>query len=463
MEIELPRMKNDRELMTYMQGQMDKMYSDQADGQKEYLDYINNLDQRQPNMSLVAGQHWTAQMRRAEFWRKYLELFTMVDLLHTTTVRCTRAVGRVDSAAALVIMGNHRGIFTYGRGKASVREQAVRIALLKTRRNVLFTPIHENRAPYYSITGKFKASTIVLKPQPRGVGLRAGRLTFSLLESIGYKDASAKLRGRPNIWNIVRAWMECLKYQESYREIANMRGAHYQQMMNPWTKAPPVPSREEVQELEDVAAQAFKEAVIDIFKSRQLYETDTFKPLVPHFTQRANWIEKWDRYMDMANVPQSIRLYPGFSEYLDAAKLVQEKRFREEIHTDLEDAWSPTETDENETPGIGTNQPDGDNNNSLFQGRREDPLRYRTSRDDSPYYQFYKPVEKPQFNRKAMRFTAMNGHIQDLAKTSYQLAVGVNGAQDPFALRGEGYTFPTEIARTEYLAKVNNNNNEEKL
>jgi len=437
-EIELPRIRNDNDLMSYMQGQVDTMFKDQADGDKDYINYMNNVDQRQPNMSLVTGQFWTAQMRRAEFWRKYLELFSFVDLLHTTTVRCTRAIGRVDSAAALVIMGNGRGIFTYGRGKASVREQAVRIALLKTRRNVIFTPLHENRTPYFSIIGKFKASTIILAPQPRGVGLRAGRLTFSLLETMGYKDASSKLRGRPNIWNIVRAWMECIKFQESYRELAQMRGQHYQQMMNPWTKAPPIPSREEIQELEDVAAQAFKEAVIDIFKSRQLYETDTFKPLIPHFTQRANWIQKWDRYLDMANVPKSVRLYPGFSEYLDAAKLVQEKKFREEIHSDLEDVWSPTATEEVE---------DGPNNNTTATPfGKSDPTRYRTSRDDQPYYEFYKPTETPQFNRKAMRFTAMNNHIQELATTAYAAAVGKNPRYDN-SLQADYFDLPTNLAR----------------
>ena len=445
-EVELPRLRNEADIMGYMQGQVDKMYETVQNNDAEYLSYLNSVDQRQPNLSLVSGQHWTAQMRRAEFWRKYLELFNFVDLLHTTTVRCTRAVGRVDSAAALVVMGNGHGIFTYGRGKASVREQAVRIALLKTRRNVLFTPLHENRTPYYSIIGKFKASTIVLAPQPRGVGLRAGRLTFTLLETLGYKDASAKLRGRPNIWNIVRAWMECLKYQESYREIANMRGQHYQQMMNPWTKTPPTPSREEIQELEDVAAQAFKEAVVDIFRSRQLYETDTFKEITPHFTERANWVQKWDRYLDMANVPQSVRLYPGFSEYLDATKLLQEKKFRDEIHSDLEDIWSPTETEENENPLHGTNNTG--EGTTLYSGGRSNPQRYRTSRDDQPYYQYYKGVEQPKFNRKAMRFTAFNQHIQELATTSMQRAVGVEPLNDPHALES-AFAFPTDIARNE--------------
>lgn len=447
-ETSLPRLKTDADLMEYMQGQVNKMYENPQDPHKEYIDTLNSQDQRVPDMSLTNGQYWTAQMRRAEFWRKYLEIFTYVDLLHTTTVRCTRAVGRVDSAAALVVMGNGRGIFTYGRGKASVREQAVRIALLKTRRNVLFTPLHENRAPYYSITGKFKASTIVLIPHPRGVGLRAGRLTFALLETMGYKDASAKLRGRPNIWNIVRAWMECIKYQESYREIAQMRGAHYQQMMNPWTKSPPIPSREEIQELEDIAAQAFKEAVIDIFRSRQLFETDTFKPLIPHLTQRANWIEKWDRYLDMANVPQSVRLYPGFSEYLDASKLVQEKKWRDEIHSDLEDAWSPTETEEygeefghDNTTGGGIN----------VHQSRNDPQRFRTSRDDQPYYEFYKPVEKPTFNRKAMRFTALNNHIQELATEAYSSAVGKT-------LPTAAFVQPTTNAETAHFEFLNANN-----
>jgi small subunit ribosomal protein S5 len=446
-ELTLPRMRNDKEVMSYLQDKIDEIY-DGSESDEEYLNRLNSIDQREPNMTLVSGQYFTAQMRRAEFWRKYLEIFTYVDLLYTTTVRCTRAVGRVSSAAALVIMGNGHGIFSYGRGKASDNEQAVRIALLKTRRNVLFTPLHENRTPYYSVVGKFKASTIFLGPQARGVGLRAGRLTFTLLECIGYKDASAKLRGRPNIWNIVRAWMECLKYQESYREVANMRGQHYQQMLNPWTKAPPIPSREEVQEMEDVAAQAFKEAVIDVFKSRQLFETDTFKDIKPHFTERANFEQKWDRYLDMANIPQSLRLYPGFSEYLDASKLVHDKRFREEIVTELEDAWSPTETDEAHDNSLKAQlaQHKDENGISLLESHRENPLRYRTARDDQPYYQFYRDVEKPTFNRKAMRFTAINNHLEDMATTSYTRAVGAA----PEDMAPQPFVFPTDAARAAY-------------
>lgn len=407
----IPRLKSDQEVMSYLETKIGELY-DHENKDEEYLTHLNKVDQRQPNTELFTERHMTAQQRRAEFWRKYLELFTYVDILHTTMVRCTRAIGRVGSYAALVIMGNGHGIFTYGRGKAPEREQSIRVAMLKTRRNVLFVPMHENRTPYYRIRGRFKKSEVLLVPQHRGVGIRAGRLTFTLLQAVGFKDASCSLLGRRNIWNIIRAYMECLKHQESYREVAMMRGAHYHLMSDPFLKTPPVPSRDEVQELEDAAAEAFRDAVTTVFKSRQLFETDTFKEMIPHFTERENFTKKWDRYMDMANVPQSVRLYPSFSEYLDAATLLREKRANEEVASE-------------------------------YEGFHHGP----DSSSDDPYRQFYHsdPEEptKPRFNRDVMRFTAENNHINHDSLNALR-SVGITPNTE-YLTKGRAFTHPSTV------------------
>lgn len=303
---------NDEEMFNYLEGQFDKIYEQGA------TDEIAARPQKSTG-GTMGKYSLTAQQRRAEFWRKYLELFNYYDVLHACTVRCTRATGREGQNCALVILGNCHGIFTYGRGKASNHELAVRRALLRTRRNVLFTPLHEHRTPYYPHKGTWKKTQILLLPQKRGVGLRAGRLTFNLLRCVGYKDASLKMYGRRNMWNLVRAWMECLKYQESYREVAFARGAHYQSFMDPFIKNPPAPSRDEIQDLEDAAAKAFGDAVKTVFDNRQLLQTDTFKELRPHFELRDGFEERWKKHLEAKNVPEPLHMYPTFSQYLDCA------------------------------------------------------------------------------------------------------------------------------------------------
>ena len=259
----------------------------------------------------------TAQQRRAEFWTKFAGMMRFTDAMYDQIVRCTVSTGRVMSHCSLVIMGNKNGVITFGRGKGPNAAMATRRAIFKCRRNVLFVPMHEHRTPFQNVMAKWKCTRVLVKPQGRGFGLHASPAYYTLLEAVGFEDATVRRIGANNIWNGVRAFMEAMRMQRSFRELALARGAHFQIMMNPFFKNPPAPTAAEMRDLEKDAATAFSEAIQDVVRNRDLLVTPAYTQLQPYFEKKAEFASTMDKIFDAKQVPESMRFYPPFTQFLD--------------------------------------------------------------------------------------------------------------------------------------------------
>jgi small subunit ribosomal protein S5 len=259
----------------------------------------------------------TAQQRRAEFWTKFSGMMTFIDTMFETVVRVTRATGRVDSWCSLVVMGNRNGVITFGRGKGPTPYYSMRRSIYKCRRNVTFVPMLEHRTFFQAVVAKWKRTKVLVKPQPRGFGLHASPPFFSMLEAAGFEDATIRRTGSNCPWNGVRAFFDCIRMQRSYRELALARGAHFQVMMDPFFKNPPVPTPAELRELEKDAAAAFTEAIQDVVRSRDLLATPAYAPLKVYFDKKPEFEAKMTEIFDAKRVPESMRMFPPFTQFLD--------------------------------------------------------------------------------------------------------------------------------------------------
>ena len=78
------------------------------------------------------------------------------------------------------------------------------------------TPITLNGSTIpYSVTTKFRASKVLLRPAQPGAGIKAGGAVRAVMEALGVKDVVAKALGSRNPINVVQATIQGLRHMET--------------------------------------------------------------------------------------------------------------------------------------------------------------------------------------------------------------------------------------------------------
>ena len=116
--------------------------------------------------------------------------------------------GRTFTFAAIVVVGDGKGIIGYGLGKAGE-----------------VTTAHE-------IEVKFGGARVLLKPAAAGTGMKAGGAMRAVLESAGVSDVIAKSKGSSNAHNLVKATVLALSQIRDSYQIAGERGISMDKVFN---------------------------------------------------------------------------------------------------------------------------------------------------------------------------------------------------------------------------------------
>lgn len=126
-----------------------------------------------------------------------------LDLARVT--RVTKGGKRMRFRACVVI-GDHKGRVGYGIGKGIDVQAAVGKAARKAQKSVIRVPIVNGTIPHM-VEEKYAAAVILMKPAPKGTGIKAGGAARALFELSGIQNISAKTLGSKNKINNVRATM----------------------------------------------------------------------------------------------------------------------------------------------------------------------------------------------------------------------------------------------------------------
>lgn len=140
--------------------------------------------------------------------------------------------GRIFSFSVLALIGNKKGVYGVGQGKALDITSAKRKAISAARKNLTKIGLRSGRTVHHTVEGKFGASRVVIRPASPGTGIVAGGAVRLLLESIGAQDVVTKIIGSANPHTVLLAATNALSNTLSLRSVAQLRSKSVKELLD---------------------------------------------------------------------------------------------------------------------------------------------------------------------------------------------------------------------------------------
>lgn len=139
--------------------------------------------------------------------------------------------GRAFSFAAIIVVGDEKGVVGHGLGKAKEVTDAVTKGVDDAKKNLVRVTVNKGTVPHEQ-EGKFGGARVFLKPAAPGTGVIAGGAMRAVLESVGITDVLAKSKGSSNPHNVVKATINALAQMRDAATVANNRGIELTKVFN---------------------------------------------------------------------------------------------------------------------------------------------------------------------------------------------------------------------------------------
>lgn len=139
--------------------------------------------------------------------------------------------GRTFTFAAIVVVGDGKGVIGYGLGKAGEVTAAIAKGVEAAKKNLVKVPVLKGTIPH-EVEARFDGAQVFMRPAAAGTGLVAGGAMRAVLDSVGVTDILAKSKGSSNPHNLVKATIEALSQLRDAYTIAGVRGISMDRVFN---------------------------------------------------------------------------------------------------------------------------------------------------------------------------------------------------------------------------------------
>ncbi|MBN1585240.1 30S ribosomal protein S5 [Candidatus Uhrbacteria bacterium] len=109
-----------------------------------------------------------------------------------------------------MIIGDRKGRVGYGVAKGIDVQSSIQKAVTQAKKRLITVPLQNQTIPH-AIESKFASARILLKPAPRGTGIKAGGAVRVVLEFAGVPNVTGKILGSPSKLNNTKAAFQALK------------------------------------------------------------------------------------------------------------------------------------------------------------------------------------------------------------------------------------------------------------
>ncbi len=130
--------------------------------------------------------------------------------------------GRTFTFAAIVVVGDGKGVIGYGLGKAGEVSAAIAKGAESAKKNLIKVSILNGTIPHEQ-TAKFGGAKVLMLPAAPGTGVVAGGAMRAVFESVGVTDVLAKSKGSSNPHNLVKATVAALAELRDAHTVAQTR------------------------------------------------------------------------------------------------------------------------------------------------------------------------------------------------------------------------------------------------
>ena len=139
--------------------------------------------------------------------------------------------GRHFSFAAIVVVGDEKGVVGFGLGKAKEVTTAISKGIEDAKKNLVKIPLNKKTIPHEQ-EAKYGGARVFMKPAAEGTGLTAGGAMRAVFESVGVHDVLAKSKGSSNPHNLVKATVTALLEMRDAYTVAGLRGIPMNRVFN---------------------------------------------------------------------------------------------------------------------------------------------------------------------------------------------------------------------------------------
>lgn len=131
--------------------------------------------------------------------------------------------GRHMRFAVLMVIGDGKGNFGFGTGKAGEVPEAIKKALAAAKNNMYHINIVKGGTVPHDVMGEYSASKVYLKPAKEGTGIIAGGPVRAVLELAGIKNIVSKVYGSRTPINCIRATINGLNSMKTVAQVEAIR------------------------------------------------------------------------------------------------------------------------------------------------------------------------------------------------------------------------------------------------
>ena len=139
--------------------------------------------------------------------------------------------GRTFTFAAIVVVGDGKGVIGYGLGKAGEVAAAISKGTESAKKNLVKVSLLKGSIPHET-EARFGGAHVVMFPASPGTGVVAGGAMRAVLESIGVTDVLAKSKGSSNPHNLVKATGLALQKLRDPLQVAKDRNISLDKVFN---------------------------------------------------------------------------------------------------------------------------------------------------------------------------------------------------------------------------------------